>query len=150
MATASEKKTSESVLGKTAIGTGALLVPQLFDVKGWVTIGTVSPQQCAIRVDADDVVTGGGTGLGLVTAAALAENGAKVYITGRRKDVLEAAAKEASPKSGPGKIIPIQADVATKEGIQSRWKWCGRRTTRADSRTARRRGRRGKVHQPPR
>jgi NADP-dependent 3-hydroxy acid dehydrogenase YdfG len=64
-------------------------------------------------------VTGGGTGLGLVTAAALAENGAKVYITGRRLETLEAAAKTAAPKSGPGKIIPVQADAATKEGVQS-------------------------------
>lgn len=65
------------------------------------------------------IVTGGGTGLGLVTAAALAENGAKVYITGRRLETLEAAAKTASPKSGPGKIIPVQADAATKDGVQS-------------------------------
>lgn len=54
-----------------------------------------------------------------MTAAALAENGAKVYITGRRGDVLEQAAREASPKAGPGKVIAIQADVSNKEGILS-------------------------------
>ena len=62
-------------------------------------------------------VTGGGTGLGLVTANALADNGVKVYITGRRLEPLKQAAREASAKTGTGAIIPIQADASTKEGI---------------------------------
>ena len=37
------------------------------------------------------LVTGGSTGIGLATAQALAEQGAKVYITGRRKEELDAA-----------------------------------------------------------
>lgn len=41
------------------------------------------------------VVTGGGTGMGLMMAKALEANGAKVYILGRRLAVLEAAAKQA-------------------------------------------------------
>ncbi|KAJ3532841.1 hypothetical protein NMY22_g7576 [Coprinellus aureogranulatus] len=40
------------------------------------------------------VITGGGTGIGLMMAKALEHNGATVYIIGRRKHVLEAAAKE--------------------------------------------------------
>lgn len=66
------------------------------------------------------IVTGGGSGLGLVTAAALAQNGCRVYITGRRGDVLEQAAKDATPapESG-GEVIAIQADVSDKEGIDS-------------------------------
>ena len=41
------------------------------------------------------VITGGGTGIGLMMAKALAANGAaKVYIVARRKEKLEAAAKD--------------------------------------------------------
>ena len=38
---------------------------------------------------------------------ALAANGAKVYITGRRMEALENAAKSHSPTQGDGKIIPF-------------------------------------------
>jgi len=51
------------------------------------------------------VVTGGGTGIGLMATQALAANGARVYITGRRKEVLENAAKSHTPSDG-GEIIP--------------------------------------------
>lgn len=61
------------------------------------------------------VVTGGGTGLGKAIAWGFAENGAKVYITGRRQEVLESAVKEIKAAKG-GEVIAIQGDVATKEG----------------------------------
>ena len=62
------------------------------------------------------VITGGGTGIGLMMAKALALNGArKVYIIGRRKEVLEAAAKE----SPHGNIIPLVGDVTSKHALQS-------------------------------
>lgn len=40
------------------------------------------------------VITGGGTGLGLMMAKALEANGAKVYILGRRLEPLQEAAKQ--------------------------------------------------------
>ena len=48
------------------------------------------------------LVTGGGTGLGLAIATALVESGSEVYICGRRRQILEAAAKAsgATPLSG--------------------------------------------------
>ncbi|KAF9021071.1 short-chain dehydrogenase [Hymenopellis radicata] len=60
------------------------------------------------------VVTGGGTGIGYMIAKGLAENGAKVYITGRRKDVLEKVVSSGAVK---GTVIPLQMDVTSKESI---------------------------------
>lgn len=63
------------------------------------------------------VVTGGGTGIGQMMTRALIANGAKkVYIVGRRLEVLQTTAKEFS-SSAPGKIIPIQADLTNKSEI---------------------------------
>ena len=49
------------------------------------------------------VVTGGGTGIGLMITQALASNGAKVYITGRREEALQTVVEKYN--TGPGKII---------------------------------------------
>ncbi|KAF8177026.1 hypothetical protein BJ912DRAFT_857101 [Pholiota molesta] len=69
----------------------------IFDVKGLVV-----------------VITGGGTGLGLMMAAALENNGATVYIVGRRAEVLERAAKE---NNKFGRIIPIQGDITNRDDL---------------------------------
>ena len=53
------------------------------------------------------VVTGGGTGIGLATAARLASEGAHVFITGRRKDALE----EAAGSIGPA-VTAIPGDIS--------------------------------------
>lgn len=65
-------------------------------------------------------MTGGGTGIGLMATQALAANGAKVYITGRRTEALENAAKEHNPCfSTGGKIIPVgPCDVRKKEDLE--------------------------------
>ena len=49
------------------------------------------------------VVTGGGTGIGLMITQGLVANGAKVYITGRREDALDTVVEKYS--TGPGKIL---------------------------------------------
>lgn len=78
---------------------------KLFDVKDYVC-----------------VVTGGGTGIGLMASQALAANGAKVYITGRRTEALEAAAKSHDPNTNDvkgGHIIPTgPCDVTKKEDLE--------------------------------
>ena len=50
------------------------------------------------------LVTGGGTGIGLMCAQGLAACGAKVYITGRRLDVLEEVSSAWDKKIG-GEIL---------------------------------------------
>ncbi|KAF5980105.1 hypothetical protein FBULB1_5349 [Fusarium bulbicola] len=59
------------------------------------------------------VVTGGATGIGLMITQALQSNGAKVYITGRRKEVLEQTQKTYS--TGPGSIHVLPGDVSEKD-----------------------------------
>ncbi|KAI1141679.1 NAD(P)-binding protein [Hypoxylon sp. FL0543] len=61
------------------------------------------------------VVTGGGTGIGLMITKALAANGAsKVYILGRRLQILQEAASQAGSN-----VIPLTCDVTSKESLQS-------------------------------
>jgi NAD(P)-dependent dehydrogenase (short-subunit alcohol dehydrogenase family) len=73
---------------------------KLFDVSGKVAL-----------------VSGAGTGIGLMATQALAANGAKVYICGRTAEKLERVA-EIYGKDIPGQIIPITADVSKKDDIR--------------------------------
>ncbi|RUM25835.1 glucose 1-dehydrogenase [Rhizobium vallis] len=52
------------------------------------------------------VVTGGTSGIGLATAKAFSEEGASVFITGRRKEALEAAVKAIG-----GRVTGVQGDM---------------------------------------
>ncbi|KAJ7779802.1 hypothetical protein B0H16DRAFT_1878458 [Mycena metata] len=64
------------------------------------------------------LVTGGGTGIGLMAAQALAANSARVYITGRRMDALENAAATHTPSS-KGELIPLgPCDVTSKQDLE--------------------------------
>ncbi|KAL8636254.1 MAG: hypothetical protein Q9228_006335 [Teloschistes exilis] len=63
------------------------------------------------------LVTGGGSGIGLMAVQALAVNGAKVYICGRSEEKLDRVA-ETHGKDIAGKIIPLVADITSKKDIQ--------------------------------
>ncbi|KAK2745688.1 hypothetical protein FQN57_003584 [Myotisia sp. PD_48] len=79
--------------------TQSLVLSSLFDVKGFVA-----------------VVTGGGTGIGLMATQSLVANGARVYIVGRRKEVLDQVVKKYS-QSGPGSITSIRADTTDSKSV---------------------------------
>ncbi|EON62670.1 hypothetical protein W97_01894 [Coniosporium apollinis CBS 100218] len=85
------------------VQTSDLKVEKLFSVKDYVC-----------------VITGGGSGIGLMAAQALAANGAKVYIIGRREEALKKAAESHSPTdSGNGQIIPLTpCDVTSKDDLE--------------------------------
>ena len=59
------------------------------------------------------VVTGGGTGIGLMITQALCSNGAKVYITGRRREALDKVVEQYN--TGPGKIVALPGDISSKD-----------------------------------
>jgi len=65
--------------------------------------------------DRTALVTGGGTGIGLMAVQALVANGAKVYITGRTKEKLDKVVELYS--QGEGSIVPLVADVSKKDDI---------------------------------
>ena len=53
------------------------------------------------------LVTGGSAGIGLETARRFAAEGAQVYLTGRRKDVVDAAVSDID-----GDVVGVVGDVA--------------------------------------
>ncbi|KAH9931513.1 uncharacterized protein B0H18DRAFT_86472 [Fomitopsis serialis] len=75
-----------------------LSIASLFDVKGKVA-----------------VVTGGGSGIGSMIAAAYVQNGAKVYIAARKEKQLKDVCDMLNAK-GPGSCHYFVADLMTKAG----------------------------------
>lgn len=66
-------------------------------------------------------ITGGGSGIGLAMAAAIAKTGAKkLYLLGRRTDVLESAAASlnAAPGVPAGTVVALPADITSKDSVQ--------------------------------
>lgn len=64
------------------------------------------------------VVTGGGTGIGLMISTALMSNGAKVYIVGpdqKNLDSIASAYNDANHGRGKGRLIGIRGDIRLKD-----------------------------------
>ncbi|KAI8812911.1 hypothetical protein BJ742DRAFT_792232 [Cladochytrium replicatum] len=83
-----------------------LSIPNLFGVKGKVAL-----------------VTGGGTGIGLMIATALVQNGARVYIASRKLENLQKVADGlnafAAAKNTGGTCIPLQANLVTRADCEA-------------------------------
>lgn len=73
------------------------------------------------------LVTGGSSGIGLASAQVLAEQGATVYITGRRQEELDAAVALIGPAA-----IGIRADAAILSDLDSVFSTIARRSGRLD------------------
>ena len=61
------------------------------------------------------LVTGGGRGIGRAVAGALAAQGARVYLVGRKADSLESAAREIAAQGGAA--VPVVCDVACEADV---------------------------------
>ncbi|KAH7488770.1 hypothetical protein KRP22_008586 [Phytophthora ramorum] len=92
----------------------SLNLNQLFDVKDKVV-----------------VITGGGRGIGKMMADGFVQNGAKVYIASRSLEACEATAKELTAK-GPGKCIPLQANLLDEAACKQLAEEISKRETRVD------------------
>ncbi|MDO6522644.1 SDR family oxidoreductase [Shimia thalassica] len=77
-----------------------MMLEELFGVKGKTAL-----------------VTGGGTGIGLMIATALVAGGAKVFICSRKEAVVKGAAEQIASLGHPGSVEAFVGDVGSKEGV---------------------------------
>jgi NADP-dependent 3-hydroxy acid dehydrogenase YdfG len=75
------------------------------------------------------VVTGGGSGIGLGTAVALAREGCRVAIAGRRADVLKEAA---ASWTGQPQIVFQACDVGDRADVDRLFTWANQQLDRID------------------
>jgi 2-deoxy-D-gluconate 3-dehydrogenase len=75
------------------------------------------------------VVTGGSSGIGRMIASGFLQHGARTYITSRKLEKLEAAARELSVH---GDCIAIQSDLSSMEGVKAFAREIGQREGRVD------------------
>ncbi|MER6336640.1 SDR family oxidoreductase [Streptomyces tendae] len=73
------------------------------------------------------VVTGGSSGIGFATARALRDEGAEVFITGRRKDALDAAVAELGPA-----VTGVVCDVSVLSDLDAFYSIVRERSGRID------------------
>jgi NAD(P)-dependent dehydrogenase (short-subunit alcohol dehydrogenase family) len=76
--------------------------------------------------DATAVVVGGGRGMGFAAARCLAEDGARVAVVGRTKDILERAAKELTDCGSPD-ALGLVADTTDADQVQGVFDEIGKR-----------------------
>lgn len=99
---------------------GSLSASTLFNVDNMVALvtgggtgGTREQRASDISMRSREACTDTLLGIGLMITKALVENGAsKVYIAGRRKEVLDSAVSSVGSN-----VIPIQCDVTSKESL---------------------------------
>ena len=65
------------------------------------------------------LITGSSRGIGLASAIACAEQGAKVVISSRKQDACDAAAADIDARFGEGTAIAVAANISDKAGLQN-------------------------------
>ena len=65
------------------------------------------------------LITGSSRGIGLASAIACAEQGAKVVISSRKQDACDAVAADINARFGEGRAIAVAANISDKAGLQA-------------------------------